>query len=265
MRYLLALLLTIWFFTAAAQKGNSLGQKTALLWSDEFNYSGFPDTSKWVYEKGFVRNQEKQFYTKARKENCYVENGSLVITSLKENYGGANYTSASITTQNKVAFSGDLRVEVRAKLPMGKGIWPAIWMFGANFKNVGWPKCGEIDIMEFVGHTPETVWGTLHWYDSAAATKNHEASKGTQLKLYDVHFNYHVYGMERKGDSIQLFVDDIYYFSFEIPKNTWARSLVAPLFLVINTAVGGTWGGPVNDMIFPQRFYVDYVRVYRLQ
>lgn len=246
-------------------KGESLGEKAELIWQEEFNYNGLPDSTKWNYEVGHIRNQENQFYTNARKKNCYVENGNLVITSIKENYDTAHYTSASVNTLGKKDFSGNIGIEVRAKLPEGFGIWPAIWMMGANRKEIGWPKCGEIDIMEFVGHTPNTVWGTLHWWDSTATNAGHYISKGSKLLFNDLHTNFHVYGFERKGNQLQLFVDDNYYFSFTIPATAYPGSFTDPLYLLINTAIGGSWGGEIDDTIFPQKFYVDYVRVYRLK
>lgn len=242
-----------------------LGKKGKLIWKEEFNGTGLPDSTKWGYEEGFVRNKEKQFYTKARIENCYEENGNLVIESRKENFKDAEYTSASINTLGKYSFEGNLRIEVRAKLPGGKGIWPAIWMMGTNRAEVGWPRCGEIDIMEFVGHTPKTVWGTLHWWDSTATGDNKYLSKGSKLLFDDLHNNYHIYGMERKGNKIQLFVDDKIYFSLTVPQKAYPGSFTGPLYLLLNTAVGGSWGGEIDDTIFPKKFYVDYVRVYKLK
>jgi beta-glucanase (GH16 family) len=236
-----------------------------LIWADEFNYTGLPDPSKWNYEIGFVRNNEKQYYTKARLENAKVENGNLVITSLKEEYNNvAHYTSASLNTLGKQSFAGDIRIEVNAKLPSGKGIWPAIWMMGTNINTIGWPKCSELDIMEFVGHTPNKAWGTLHWWDSNSTEQNKHKSQGSALMFYDLSSTYHVYGLERRGKEIKLFVDNNYYFTFTTPATAYTGSFVDPLYLLLNTAIGGSWGGDVDDTIFPQKFYIDYVRVYKL-
>ena len=236
-----------------------------LIWADEFNKDGLPDATKWDYEVGFVRNDEKQYYTKARKENTNVEDGMLVITSLKEDYKDAHYTSSSLNTLGKQAFEGDIRVEVKAKLPEGKGIWPAIWMMGANINKVGWPKCSELDIMEFVGKTPNTVYGTLHWWDSIAnKEQNHHLSKGANLPFTDLHTAFHVYGLERRGNVIKLFIDDNYFLTFTPPATAFPGTFVDPVYLLINTAVGGAWGGDIDDNIFPQKFYFDYVRVYKL-
>ncbi|MGY4383646.1 beta-glucanase (GH16 family) [Pedobacter sp. UYP24] len=246
-----------------AQSTNSKQKKT-LIWSEEFNYKGLPDSSKWGYETGFVRNSEKQYYTKERLENAEVKDGKLVITSLKENYKNAAYTSASINTLGKKGFEGNIRVEIKAKLPFGKGIWPALWMMGSNVNQVGWPKCVEFDIMEFVGHIPSTIHANLHWWDNSSAQSNKHSSKGNKIQLEDIHKKYHVYGLERKGDSIKIFVDDQFYFSMKAPETAYANSFTGPLYLLINTAVGGEWGGPIDDSIFPQKYYVDYVRVFRL-
>lgn len=254
-------------YCADAQQTNlkPLGKKGKLIWKDEFNGTGLPDSTKWGYEEGFVRNNEKQYYTKARIENCYESNGNLIIESKKENYRDASYTSASINTLGKYSFTGNIRIEVKAKLPEGKGIWPAIWMMGSDINKVGWPRCSEIDIMEFVGHIPDTIWGTLHWWDSTSTEANKHLSKGNKLFFDNLHTHYHVYGMERKGNRIQLFVDNNYYFELTVPPTAYPASFTGPLYLLINTAIGGSWGGPVDVSIFPQKYYVDYVRVYQLK
>jgi beta-glucanase (GH16 family) len=119
--------------------------------------------------------------------------------------------------------------------------------------------------MEFVGHTPNTVWGTLHWWDSTSTKANKLLSKGSKLIFDDLHTQYHIYGMERKGNMIQLFIDNNYYFELTVPSTAYPGSFSGPLYLLLNTAIGGSWGGEIDDSIFPQRFYVDYVRVYRLK
>ena len=141
-----------------------------LVWSDEFDYQGLPDANKWDYEVGFVRNKESQYYTRARPENARVEGGNLVIEGRHETYSDPNakgrnagkaaeYTAASLITRKKAEWKYG-RVEIRARLPEGKGVWPAIWMLGSNIGEIGWPACGEIDIMEFVGHDPNHVHAT---------------------------------------------------------------------------------------------------------
>ncbi|RZM19127.1 MAG: glycoside hydrolase family 16 protein, partial [Pedobacter sp.] len=243
--------------SALSQSESASSKKESLIWAEEFNYKGVPDPSKWDYEEGFVRNNEKQYYTKSRLENAYVKGGNLTIESRKEQYKNANYTSASINTLGKQSFSGDFRIEVRAKLPSGKGIWPAIWMMGDNIAKVGWPKCGEFDIMEFVGQTPNTVHANIHWYDSLKSAKT---SKGSKTERKDLHKKFHIYGLERKGDSISIFIDDESYLSVKADATAYKGSFSNPLYLLINTAIGGDWGGEIDDSIFPQKYYIDYIR-----
>ena len=257
------LLLLIFVNCTNAQNVANEKDKAVLLWADEFNGKGLPDASKWGYEVGFVRNNEKQYYTLERTQNVRQEAGNLVIESLKEDFQGANYTSASINTLDKKLFEGDIRIEVSAKLPQGKGIWPAIWMMGANIKQVGWPKCSELDIMEFVGHTPGKVFGTLHWWDSLTAKEDTHLSKGNSLMVSDLHTAFHVYSLERKGKTISLFIDGKNLLTFAAPATAYENTFTGPLYLLLNTAVGGSWGGDIDDSIFPQKFLIDYVRVYK--
>jgi beta-glucanase (GH16 family) len=235
-----------------------------LTWSEEFNYKGQPDSSKWGYEEGFIRNDEAQYYTKARKENAYVEDGMLVIESLKENYKGAAYTSASLNTLGKVSFPVNTRVEVRARIPQGTGIWPAIWMMGTDIKQVDWPKCGEIDIMEFVGHTPGKIWSTFHWWDATKPDSSIHLSKGANTDYADLNENFHVYGVERTAGKLSFFVDNNYFFSFDTTATVQKDLFRHPYYILLNTAIGGSWGGKVNDSIFPQKFYIDWVRVFEI-
>lgn len=249
-----------------AQQANEQPAKPAkhswkLLWSDEFKKSGLPDSTIWGYEVGYIRNKEAQYYTYRRPENVRVEDGTLIIESRKEEYKDFHYTSGSINTLDRRSFTGDFRVEVRAKLPQGKGIWPAIWMMGVNRKELGWPRCSELDVMEFVGHTPNTVYATMHWADSTInlGTK----SKGEKTVVADLHNTYHVYALERVGNMIYAYIDELCYLQFEVPKTVYKGSFTSPLYLLLNTAVGGSWGGPIDDSIMPQKFVIDYVRAYR--
>ncbi|HKG08432.1 MAG TPA: glycoside hydrolase family 16 protein [Pedobacter sp.] len=237
--------------------------KKKLIWHDEFEGKGLPDSSKWNYEEGFIRNRESQYYTKARLENCYIKGGNLIIASLKEKYKNAEYTSASINTLGKQQFEGDFTIEIRARIPEGNGIWPALWMMGANVNQVGWPKCFEFDIMEFVGKEPNTIHGNFHWWEPDADEAKQHKSKGNNQKFENLHKKYHVYAMERKGDSAKVFVDDKLLFSMAAPVNAYKDSFTSPLYLLMNTAIGGEWGGDIDDAIFPQKFYIDYVRVYK--
>jgi beta-glucanase (GH16 family) len=232
-----------------------------LTWNEEFNYTGLPDTSIWVYEVGYIRNDEKQYYTKNRTENVRVEDGNLVIESRKEPFEGFAYTSGSINTLGKVEFPVNSRMEIRAKLPSGKGIWPAIWSMGTDIETADWPKCGEIDIMEFVGHTPGIIWGTFHWLDTDSALHRY---MGDSIAISGIHNDYHIYGVERTAEQLSFFVDNHYYYTFDM-QNTVEKDLFKkPFYLLINTAIGGGWGGEIDTTIFPQKFYVDWVRVFEI-
>ena len=237
-----------------------------LVWNDEFSGVGLPNPEKWGYEHGFIRNGEKQFYTKERTENVRQENGLLIIESRKENWEEngkmAEYTSASVTTQGKMSWA-HARVEVRAKLPAGRGTWPAIWMLGDSHGKVWWPDCGEIDIMEYVGFQPGTVFANVHMkeFNHAIGT-----GKGSNIKIDSPETTFHVYAVEWNGDKMEFSVDGNVYFTYENPKtgvDAWPYDL--PHYLILNTAIGGAWGGQkgIDDEIFPTRFEIDYVRVYQ--
>jgi beta-glucanase (GH16 family) len=251
-----------------------------LVWSDDFDQPGLPDPSKWDYEEGFIRNNEAQYYTRARQENARIENGMLVIEARKEVFKNpqydpqsqgqgrsrrsresAQYTSASLTTRGKAAWTYG-RIEVRAKLPPGHGTWPAIWMLGTD-RRAGWPACGEIDIMEFVGFDPGIIHANIH-----VKKYNHvlKTGKGSQITISDAAEAFHVYALEWTPQRLDFFVDDKKYFTFE---NENTGSDVWPFdkdaYLILNLAIGGAWGGAkgIDDACFPQRYYIDYVRVYQ--
>jgi beta-glucanase (GH16 family) len=244
-----------------------------LVWSDEFDKAGPPDPAKWTYEVGFVRNREAQYYTRARPENARVENGMLVIEARKERFPVAaadprgrhcfaEYTSASLTTRGKASWTYG-RVEVRAKLPTGRGTWPAIWTLGSNLPTVGWPACGEIDIMENVGFQPNAIHATVHTrrYNHLRGTQ-----KGSKIEVPKPYDDFHVYALEWAPDRLDCFVDGRKYFTFANEgkgRDVWPFD--RPQYLLLNLAIGGTWGGQkgIDDNVLPQRFYVDYVRVYQ--
>jgi len=167
---LLFLLLTLIASCQTKKESQSTGTKK-LVWSEEFDYTGLPDSTKWQYEEGLIRNGEAQYYTRARLKNTNVENGILTITAHKEDFEGSSYTSASINTKGLYEFTNG-RIEVRAKLPEGRGTWPAIWTLGTNIDKVDWPQCGEIDIMEFVGFDSNKVYANVH-------TGDYNHAKGT--------------------------------------------------------------------------------------
>ena len=254
-----------------------------MVFSDEFDYTGLPDPNKWDYEVGFIRNNESQYYTKARKENARVEDGNLIIEARKEKFSNAaynpdsqsrgqgngrraqelaDYTSASLITLGKESWCYG-RIEVRAKLPTGVGTWPAIWMLGTNMREVGWPTCGEIDIMENVGFDPNRIHANIHTRDY-----NHVqgTNKGNNIEVDKPYEKFHVYAIEWFEDHIDFFVDDNKYFTF---KNEGTGNAVWPYdkehYLILNLAIGGSWGGQkgIDDSIFPQKYYIDYVRVYK--
>ncbi len=244
-----------------------------LVWSDDFSKDpdGLPDPTKWGYEEGFIRNHESQYYTKARLENARVEKGQLVIEARKENYVyddsvdhstlPAHYTSAALETIGKADWTYG-RIEVRAKLPAGKGVWPAIWTLGSNINQpgVGWPRCGEIDIMELVGKQPGVIHGTIHYY----ANGKH-VGKGTEIPIAHPESDFHVYSAEWTPDRIDIYVDDKKYNSFDLSlaSNDGQNPFRKPQYLILNLALGGDWGGPIDDSIFPQRMTVDYVHIYQ--
>ena len=253
-------------FAANCNAVNPLDGKYKLVWSDEFDYSGLPDAKKWSFDvdgnsEGWGNN-EAQFYTKDRLQNAEVKDGFLTITALKENFQGKQYTSARLRTASK----GDWlygRMEIRAKLPDGRGMWPAIWMLSTDWHYGGWPASGEIDIMENVGYDP-------FWIVASAHTQNYNHVQGTQknnkLKVMDCYSNFHVYTLEWEASEYRIFVDDQLYFTF---KNEGAGYKVWPFdqkfHLLLNLAVGGNWGGSkgIDDTIFPRSMVVDYVRVYQ--
>ena len=252
-----------------------------LVWSDEFDHAGLPDPAKWNYEEGFLRNNEEQYYTRGRAENARVENGMLIIEARKERFKNpsfdpnaqgrgsfrrhreyAEYTSASLTTQSKASWTYG-RIEVRAKLPDARGTWPAIWTLGTNHDEVIWPACGEIDIMEFVGFDPGIIHANIH-----TKKYNHvlKTGKGSQITVLNPSENFHVYALEWEPDHLDFFVDDKKYFTY---RNEGSGSDVWPYdkdqYLILNLAIGGAWGGAkgIDESKFPQRYYIDYVRVYR--
>jgi len=232
-----------------------------LIWHDEFEGSGSPDSTKWGYEVGYIRNNEMQYYTAGRLENARVENGNLVIEARRDNFEGHAITSASLTTQGKAAFRYG-RIEVRAKLPTGNGTWPAIWTLGTNIDQVGWPACGEIDIMENVGFMPTRIYGTVHM------GANGGSGRGGSIDIASPWTDFHLYAVEWYADRIDFLVDDQKYFTYANDGGgvtTWPFD--ADQYLILNLAIGGAWGGQqgVDLTLFPHLYFIDYVRVYRKQ
>lgn len=255
------------FFTISALFAISLNchsQDWKLSWSEEFEYQGLPDETTWNYFKGMAYNNENQYYRSKRLENSRVENGILVIEALLEKHEEAEYTSARISTKGKREFLYG-RVEVKAKLPTGIGMWPAIWMLGANIDDMPWPSCGEIDIMENVGYDPDTIHGNVH---TKAFNHTIGTNRGARLKVRPPYKEFHIYVVEWFEDHIDFYVDDQKYFSFRNENKTndeWPFD--KPHYLILNIAVGGDWGGKygIDQSIFPQQMLVDYVRYYELK
>ena len=231
---------------------------STLVWSDEFNGNSI-DTSKWGYEIGTGSNgwgnNEQQYYTN-RTDNAYVSGGALHIRAKRESYGGRNYTSARLNTNGKFTFTYGY-VEARLALPSNQGIWPAFWMLGANIGSVGWPSCGEIDIMEAINAENKT-YGTCHW------NANGHAEYGKPTSNFDI-TQYHTYGLQWDNQYIRFFVDGNKFYEMYIANNTGdTDEFHRPFYLLLNVAVGGNWPGfSINDSAFPQEMKVDYVRVYQ--
>jgi beta-glucanase (GH16 family) len=249
----------------AAAQSTQPGQPTqppgwVLEWSDEFD-GPVLDHSKWVEETGGqdYGNDEKQFYT-ARPENLRVSGGKLVIEARRERIGGKEFTSARIKTQGlKERTYG--RYEARIKIPRGQGIWPAFWLLGADIKTAGWPRCGEIDIMENIGKEPSLVHGTLHGPGYSGVQGIGKASNLEQGAYAD---DFHVYAVEWEPREIRWYRDGILYHTArpETVGGDWVFE--HPFFVILNLAVGGYWPGyPDATTALPQRMLVDYVRVYR--
>jgi len=235
-----------------------------LVWQDEFNGTGLPDATRWGYEVGYVRNSELQYYTQGRLENARQENGHLVIEARRDGWNGHDITSASVITKGKKSFLYG-RIEVRAKLPTGKGTWPAFWMLGTDIDQVGWPACGEIDIMEYVGFDPTTIHGTVHtpfYYHGSSA-----GPRGSSTQASSPWLDYHLYAIEWFPDRIDFFVDSVKYFTFHNEGTSAKWPFSKPHYLLLNLAIGGSWGGQqgVDLSLFPHRVLVDYVRVYERQ
>lgn len=251
--------------TQPAATGGSSGAGWQLVWSDEFERDGLPDATRWSYDVGGTGwgNRELQFYTDGRSENARVEGGRLIIEARKESWQGNDYTSARLVTKNKGDWSHG-RFEIRAKVPAGRGTWPAIWMLPTvwDLGDGQWPDNGEIDIMEHVGHNSGVVHASTH-------TRLHQWQKNTQrtatVQVPDATTAFHTYAVEWDSEEIRIYLDDLLYFTSRKDGGDWTSwPFFRKFYLVLNVAVGGAWGGMkgVDDAAFPQRMEVDYVRVY---
>jgi len=241
-----------------------------LVWADEFDYVGLPDSTHWSYDVGGHGwgNGELQYYTDNRAENARVEEGHLTIEAHRETFGGKTYTSARLVTKGKADFTYG-RFEARARLPSGRGTWPAIWMLPTGNSYGDWPDSGEIDIVEHVGFDPDVVHSTVHtraYYHSIGT------QRGRHVDLPTARSEFHTYAIEWTPEEIRGYVDDNHYFTFANERPTdpaadfrqWPFD--EPFHLILNVAIGGAWGGQkgVDPDIFPTRLVVDYVRVYEM-
>ena len=264
-------LLLVFCCVSPQQPGKSAKQSRGpwkLVWSDEFDYNGLPDEKKWDYDVGGHGwgNKELQFYTARRQENARVEDGHLIIEARKESWEGRDYTSARLVSRGKGDWTYG-RFEVSARLPSGRGTWPAIWMLPTGWSYGSWPSSGEVDIMEHVGFDPDVIHTSIH---TRAYNHTINTQKTAQLKLSNSRSEFNVYAVEWTPEEIRGFVNDQQFFTFRNERLTdpaadyrqWPFD--KPFHLLLNLAVGGGWGGQqgVDPTIWPQRLEIDYVRVY---
>lgn len=249
-------------FSVAGCASNKPDSGRKLIWSDEFDKKGLPDSAKWNYDTGGsgFGNEEAQFYTKDRLENARVENGKLIIEARRENRDDKKYTSARLLTKGKFSFQYGT-VEVRAKLPKGRGTWPAIWMMSEDMKK--WPDDGELDIMEHVGYHQGYIHASVH-----TKKYNHvlHTQKTDTLFVKDASDKFHVYKVDWSPEKIEVYIDNQKFFTYENKEKSFeAWPFDKPYFIILNLAIGGFWGGKegIDDTIFPQKFEIDYVRVYQ--
>jgi hypothetical protein len=232
-----------------------------LVWSDEFNGSTI-SSANWGFDLGGGGwgNNELENYT-SRTENARISNGMLIIEARRENFGGSAYTSARMKTQGKQSFGINTWVEARIRAPQGQGVWPAFWMLGNSISTVGWPSCGEIDIMEIQGQNPFRNFGTIHWADAGG---NHVSFGGIYNSSTSLSAGFHTYAISRTGSSIKWYVDRIQYAEANISGGINSTSeFQSPFFIILNVAVGGNFvGSPDGSTVFPQQMQVDWVRVW---
>ena len=237
---------------------------TELVMADEFDIEGSPNSAIWSYDIGTGENgwgnNELQYYTD-RTENITVQNGVLIISAKEESFEGSNFTSARILTKGKFEQKYG-RFEARMRLPSGQGMWPAFWMLSTSIDEVGWPNCGEIDIMENAGSAPTKISGAVHGpgYSGATPILKHYSLENDRFDT-----GFHIFGIEWGPEYINYYVDDVLYNQItpEDVTGEWVFDN-GPFFIIINLAVGGLFDGPPNDeTLFPQTMLVDYVRVYK--
>ena len=241
----------------------SFPQKYVKVWGDEFNTPGLPDTTKWDYEIGKIRNNELQYYTR-RAENARIQDTVLIIEARKEAFQGASYTSASLISR----YRGDWlygKFEIRAKVPGGKGTWPAIWMMPTDSEYGGWPKSGEMDIMEYVGMNPNNLYYTTH-FEGTNGT-GHQSS-GTQTTYSQPYNRFITFTFIWSPAKLEWYADGVKKYTYNKPASDYRVWPFDKMFyMILNLAYGGSWGAQqgIDDTKLPHKFYIDYVRVYQLQ
>ncbi len=239
-------------------------QNYVQVWGDEFNTPGLPDSTKWGYEIGKIRNAELQYYTSKRLENARIEDSVLIIEVRKEKYSGADYTSASIISRG----IGDWKygkIEISAKVPTGKGTWPALWMMPTYSEYGGWPKSGEIDIMEYIGVEPEKLYYTCH-FEGNVTGSNHQSSGTNSTKIVHPYNQFIKFSIIWTPDKIEWYANDVKYHTYTkraTDYRIWPFD--KEFYLILNLAYGGEWAGygGVDDTKLPHKFLIDYVRVYQ--
>jgi len=259
-----------WFFILTSEEeGGDNGTASYiyndLVWSDEFDADGVVSSDNWTAEtippnNGSWWNNEVQHYTD-RLDNAYVSEGTLKIVAKREDYtvgtSTKEYTSARLISKDKYEFTYG-RVEVRAKLPISEGTWPAIWLLGANDDIVGWPQCGEIDIMEQTGDDKNTSLGTFHWYNTAGSNN---ASYGLTTPVENVDSEFHLYTLEWTSENLTIYLDDEPFVVFT--NSTDLPFYDKDFYLILNVAMGGTLGGTIDPSFSEDIMEIDYVRVYQ--
>ena len=258
----LVLISSLTFSKTFSQTSNQISSVWKLIWSDEFNNEGLTDSSKWSYNVGGKGwgNNELEFYTNADIDNAIVHNGMLQITSRKIEKEKKSYTSARLVTKDKCDWLNG-KIEVRAKLPAGRGLWPAIWMLPTDWNYGGWPKSGEIDIMENVGFKPDSIFCSIHT-ESVNHVIRTQKTKG--IKIINPYTSFHIYGIEWDQQKINFLLDESVVLTYSNSGKGYKEWPFDKRFhLILNIAVGGNRGGQrgIDESIFPATMLVDYVRV----
>ncbi len=236
---------------------NVTQQVPVLVWSDEFDVDGLPNSAKWGYDigtgSGGWGNNELQYYTN-RSQNAFVQNGILKITVTKENFSGSAYTSARLLSKDKYSLKYG-KIEVSAKMPVGVGTWPAIWMLGNNISTVSWPACGEIDIMEHLGRDLNKIYGTLHYPGRSGGNAD-----GATVMISNATTAFHKYTLDWSATEIKFYVDEVVFKTFN---NNASVPFNQNFFFILNVAMGGNFGGAIDPAFVSSSMEIDYIRVYQ--